>query len=362
MQGPVQPNPGRRAGDPDGMSGQDSGGLKDWQRNTWFGPTPPDSNPFDEPEDSPELLEERSDNVSNRSGSFWNEQEQTGYQYSTEQLKKQSASEGAAGRSPGKKDHRVSLRAALITAAFLMAAILVVYFGVFRIREIRVIGNSSISAADVIRFSGIRKGGSILLLSEKETEECLNASAVSAAMEQGNYNYLRLQFRYLEKELPGTVILAVREREACCFLTWCGILYVMDKSGMVLYETEDTGMRDRMELVEVKGLEIRSGAHVGQTMVLSSAAQETVFKDLFLEMKVLGCTGQIREVDLSNTASILLSTRNGLTVAMGNGQSLHAKLRSLLLVQEKLAEMGQSGGTLNVSNPETPSYSPPSSP
>ena len=357
MQGPGQPSPGRRAGDSARTSGQ-GGELKDWQKNTWFGPVPnsPD-NPFEEPDDAPELLEQRSDNVSKRTGSFWNDQQTTGYQYSTSEVNGQ---QNRNGNGPGKKkkEHRIHLRTVGILVLLLVTAVLVVYFGIFRIREIRVIGNSVISDADVIRFSGIRKGESILRLSEEETERRMNAAAQSAAVNLGNYNYYRLQFRYLEKEMPGTVTIAVREREACCFLTWCGIMYVMDKSGMVLYESEDPTMRDRVELVEVKGLDIRSGAQAGQTMVLSSATQALIFKDLFLEMKVLGCTGRILEADLSNPSSILLTTRDHYTVSLGDSESIHAKLRSMLLVLQKLAEMGKTGGSVNVSNPELPSYSP----
>ena len=358
MQGPGQQPPRRRAGDSSGMPGSPDGGLKDWQKNTWYGPAPANSNPFEEPEDAPELLEARSRNVSEHTGEFWSEKPQTGYQYSRDQLN--SASGRKAGKTPEitKRDRVVSLRAVLILAGLLVTAVLVLFFGVFRIREIRVVGNSAISSADIIAFSGIKKGESILTLSEDETERKLNAAAMKAASDLGNYNYYRLQFRYLEKEMPGTVTIAVREREACCFLTWCGILYVLDKNGMVLYETEDADMRNRMQLVEVKGLDIRSGAHVGQTMVLSSATQELIFKDLFMEMKVLGCTDQIREADLSNLSSILLSTRDGYTVSMGNSESIHAKLRSMLLVRQKLIEMEKTGGSINVSNPAAPSYSP----
>ena len=356
MQGPGSQIPGRRAGDPSGSPGGADRGLKDWQKNTWFGPAPSNSNPFEEPEDSPELLEARSSNVSDRSGDFWDEQK-TGYQYSTGKSGQKPARSAAASREH--RERVVSLRAAAIVVLLLVTAAAVLYFGVFRIREIRVTGNRDISAADVIRFSGIRRGDSILRLSEKETERRMLSSAMSAASSQGNYNYYRLQFRYLEKEMPGTVTIAVREREACCWLTWCGIMYVMDKNGMVLYETEDAGMRDRVRLVEVKGLDIRSGAQAGQTMVLSSASQELLFKDLFLEMKVLGCTEKIREADLSNPSSILLTTRDpAFTVALGDSTFFHAKLRSMLMVMDKLAEMGKTSGSINVSNPESPSYSP----
>ena len=357
MQGPVQPSPGRRAGDPGSASGGDQGNLKDWQKNTWFGPAPANGNPFEEPESAPELLEARSSNVSNHTGSFWNSQEQTGYQYNTAELKKTNRQT----YRPEPKEHRerrVSLRALAIIFGLLLTAFLAVYYGVFRIREIRVIGNASVSASDIIRFSGIRRGDSILRLSEEETERRLYSAAVSAANETGNYNYYKLQFRYLEKEMPGTVTIAVREREACCFVTWCGIMYVMDKNGMVLYETENPSMRDEVLLVEVKGLDIRSGAHLGQTMVLSSAVQELIFRDLFLEMKVLGCTDRIREADLSNPSSILLTTRDNFTVSLGGSESLHAKLRSMMLVLDELKKMGKTGGSVTVINPETPSYSP----
>ena len=358
MQGPSPQRPGRRAGDPspNGLSGMPDGNLKDWQKNTWYGPAPLNSNPFEEPEDAPELLEARSSNVSDHSGDFWESQEPSGYSYTSEDGKKKT---GHIRQGKQRSRERViSLRTAGILVLLLVTAVLALFFGVFRIREIRVIGNRDISSADVIRFSGIRRGASILTLSEKETEERLIASAAKTAGETENYNYYRLQFRYLEKELPGTVTIAVREREACCWLTWGGILYVMDKSGMVLYETEDLDMRYKMELVEVKGLTIRSGAQVGQTIVLNSASQEQIFHDLFMEMKVIGCTGMIKEADLSNPSSILLTTRDPFTVSLGNSDFLHAKLRSMILVREQLLQMEIYNGSISVSNPETPSYSP----
>ena len=355
MQGPIPPDRGRRAGDSAGMPGSPDGNLKDWQKNTaWFGPIPSDTNPFEEPEDAPELRELRSSNVSDHSGDFWSDRQQTGYQYSLGKKKET----GKAYTDTRQKERRVSLRAFAVLALLLVTAVLVMYFGVFRIREIRVEGNSVISAADVIRFSGIRKGGSILQLSETETEKRLVSAALKAASDTGNYNYNRLQFRYLEKELPGTVIISVRERETCCYVTWCGIIYAMDKTGMVLYETEDTAMREQMKLVEVKGLDIRSGAHVGQTLVMSSAAQAQVFRDLFMELKVVGYTENIAEADLSNLSSIILTTRDNFTVGLGGSEYLHAKLRSMKLVCAKLLEMGKTGGSVNVSKPEEPSYSP----
>ena len=134
-------------------------------------------------------------------------------------------------------------------------------------------------------------------------------------------------------------------------------MFVMDKNRMVLYETEDPTIRPA-SLVEVKGLNIRGGDHAGQTLTLNSAVQQSIFDNLFLELKVLGCTSIIEEVDLSNTSSILLVTRDGYTVSLGDRERIHAKLRSMLYVREKLLELGKNGGSINVSVPETPTYSP----
>ena len=68
----------RTAGDRTGIAGNGDG-VRDWQRNTWFGPAPLNSNPFDEPEDAPELKEKRSENVNEHLGDFWNAPGQ-GYQ------------------------------------------------------------------------------------------------------------------------------------------------------------------------------------------------------------------------------------------------------------------------------------------
>ena len=148
----------------------------------------------------------------------------------------------------------------------------------------------------------------------------------------------------------------MKERETCCWLIYCGILYTMDKNGVVTYESEDTSVRPA--LVQVKGLDIRSGCALGQTIVLNSAVQQLLFREIFLEMKVLKCSDLIEEVDLSNPSSILLMTREGITVSLGDYQNLHAKLRSMLLVREAVLNMNYQKGSINVSNPVSPFYSP----
>ena len=92
--------------------------------------------------------------------------------------------------------------------------------------------------------------------------------------------------------------------------------------------------------------------------MLNSAVQQSIFENLFLELKVLSCLPIVQEVDLSNTSSIFLITRDGYTVSLGDRERIHAKLRSMMYVREKLLELGKNGGAINVSVPEKPTYSP----
>ena len=358
MEGPGNNRPVKRAGDSNSPHG--APGVRDWQKNTWTGPMPMDASPFEEPEDAPELLKDRSENLSDREGAFW-QQATTGYQHTAGGESRQAAAARTAQSSPKpkKKKNRSSpgMRAALALVALAGITVCVLYFIVFRVREIRVEGNQLISRSDVIRLSGIQYGSSILTLSEETTGRDMEARAVSEAKRTGNSNYYSLQFRYLDKLMPGTVVISVKEREPCCWMTLRGIMFVMDKNRMVLYETEDPTIRPA-SLVEVKGLGIRGGDHAGQTLTLNSAVQQSIFDNLFLELKVLGCTSIIREVDLNNTSSILLVTRDGYTVSLGDRERIHAKLRSMLYVRDKLLELGKSGGSINVSVPESPIYSP----
>ena len=340
MDGQNQDYRPQTAGERRNASGPD-GGVRDWQRNTWFGPAPLNNNPFEEPEDAPELKEIRSANVTEHAGDFWNspEKSNTGPVPSGK-----AAQSGVRSRTEKKRTRPRTYRLIAGGVLFIAAILLILRFAVFSVKQIYVNGNSTISAEEVIRASGIHRGDYILSLNEETVEERITSD-------------YRLQFRYMATQLPSTVVLSVREREPCCWLTYCGIMYVMDKNRMVLYESEDPSEQPQ-NLVEIKGLEVRSNTLVGQYINLGSETQQSIFSELFLEMKVLGCIDKIQEADISNTGSILLFTRDGYTAALGDRSNIHAKLRSLLLVQEELTEQGYTGGTISVTNPEAPIYTP----
>ena len=327
----------------------DQAPLREWQKNTWYGPAPVNENPFDEPEDAPELREMRSESLNNRSGAFWETDPQHqitgGYRFGVPKNHESPTASGTrdAEKKAKARKHR-PWHTALLGFAAAAALWALLYYVVFTVRDVRIVGNDRIPASEIIRLSGVRTGMPLLSLSGETVEQRLKQNPT-------------LKFRYMEKQMPGTVILAVKEREACCWMTWNGILYTMDKQRMVLYETEDLSVRPS-ELVKVDGLEIRSTAIVGQTLMLDRPEQQEIYSNLFLEMKVLGCTELIEEADLSNISSLLLTTRDGFTVSLGDAGNIHAKLRAMLITRDELLRRGYQGGVINVILPESPVFSP----
>ena len=69
MEGPGNNQPVKRAGDSNNPHGAPE--IRDWQKNTWTGPMPMNVSPFEEPDNAPELLQQRSENLSDRNGAFW---------------------------------------------------------------------------------------------------------------------------------------------------------------------------------------------------------------------------------------------------------------------------------------------------
>ena len=74
--------------------------LRDWQKeDTWYGSFPVPENPFDEPEDAPELRDLRSEELNNRSGQFW-ESQTNGYRFGQERSDGPEGSSGSEKKDP----------------------------------------------------------------------------------------------------------------------------------------------------------------------------------------------------------------------------------------------------------------------
>ncbi|MGN0777647.1 MAG: cell division protein FtsQ/DivIB, partial [Aristaeellaceae bacterium] len=293
------------------------------------GPYPLD--PFDEPSNAPELRQQRSDNLYNKERTFW---------HTVGELQNGAATAPVA---PVSRQDGHALRWMVLILAVVVAAGFLVCGTVFRVREISVQGNSTISDEEVIRLSGIREGMNTLALDHDTAEQ---------GVESNRY----LSFVCLDVQLPDKLVIQVRERTPAAVIEHCGILYTADNRGMVLEESLDTEQA-HPGLVAVEGMGIYT-CEVGKQLVLKKSAQLEVYATVLLELKVMSATEQILELDMNDMDNLFLVTVDGYSVRLGNSDSLHAKLRAMLMTLEWLREQEQYQGTLDVSSPVNPTYIP----
>ncbi len=301
------------------------------------------------------LVEQRSRTVREHRGSFWASVRNDG-----KDGPKHAGADGSASSNPGgaasgaqtavsgpmpsTQPHpggRVMVYV-LLVLAMLIGVTVMVGTELFRITDIRVVGNHVVPAEEVIRLSGVRKGGNILALSDDRIAEAIS----------GN-RYLKL---VCVEHDNHTVTLQVYEREAAAFTVVRGIYYVMDRRGMVLEEYADEGGM-AAHLIRADKLNVHS-CIVGKQLSLYDEGVMDAYIQLMLEFKAMGIADQIKELYLDDLDNISLSTRSGYYVRLGDETYLHGKLRSMTLVMEELQNRGYQGGTIDVSVREKPTYSP----
>ena len=293
--------------------------------------SPPPADPFDEPGEAPELRMDRSENLYNREDRFWDHVE--------------SAQEGShhprEATSPRAEGH--TLRWLLLSVAVAACVGFLVYGAVFRVRSVTVEGCRVISPEEVIRLSGISIGMNTFSISDDQVE---------AGVESNRY----LSFVCVDRQLPDRVVIQVRERTPASQVKYCGIAYTLDNRGMVLEESQNTSETPE-DLVLVNGLNIRR-CMVGESLQLHSDSQMSVYTELLVELKVMSALDEVSELDLTDMDNLFLVSRDGYTVRLGDAGSLHAKLRAMLLTRDHLNADGHTGGTIDVSTPVNPTYTP----
>ncbi len=278
--------------------------------------------PFGEPGVDPELKKQRSKNLTRKKGGFWE-------------------------ATPEEKARRSRRTARIVAAAVLCVVIAcaVMYYGVLRVRTIQVVGNSQVSAEAVINLSGVKIGDSTLRIDTDEAKRLINSNRY-------------LVFQSIDCELPGTVTIHVKERTAAAVMNYCGINYTIDHKGMVLEESEDVSATSGLPLISGMDISGQFGCVVGRVITVSNSAQLVTMKEILVEMKVLKAEGEITKIKMSDLSHILLETKEGYSVSLGNNSNIHAKLKSMLAIKDKLNSMETGSGTIDVSEPESPTFLP----
>ena len=284
--------------------------------------------PFDEPGVDPKLKRQRSAKVYSRKDPFWD---------APDAARPSDKPRSHAGSHVGRK--------VLVSLAVLLVVGVVLYGMVFRVRTIEVEGNAQISDEEIIALSGVNLGASIARVDVAKAKAGIN-------------NHCYLVFQELERQLPNRVIIRVKERSAAAVMYYCGYNYTIDAQGMVLEETAD--LTDTGGLTQVSGMDISDqyGCKVGYPLRVSNQARLVALKEIMVELKVLSAQSEVTMIKLSDLSHILLETREGYSVSLGDTSEIHAKLKAMLAIKEELNKMGKGPGTIDVGSPEEPTFLP----
>ena len=325
--------------------------MQDWQQPVppqgWTGPqqpmyqtgpVPPPPDPFGETVSvDPSLMNDRSRNLYERKDPFWDAPDQVHRKKRAEDKLVEKRAGRHAGSHAGQR---------LLVTLMVVAVICGVLYGaVFRIRTISVEGNVNIPDAEIIRIAGLRQGDSIFSLNEKTIARAVN----------GNHYLI---FDSVSRQMPSSVTITVKERTPAAVMNYCGINYILDNKGMVLSETEEP--ENTLGLPEISGMELVGayGATVGRKLNVNVPLQLSTMSTILIELRVMSAEHLVTRVMMSNLGQLLLETADGYSVHLGDYSRLHEKLRSMLYIREYLNGNGSKTGTIDVSDPEKPTFIP----
>ncbi len=213
---------------------------------------------------------------------------------------------------------------------------------VFRLTTVYVVGNVTKTPQQVAAASGLVKGLNMFSVNEDEVRRNLASDHT-------------IVFEGMQKDYPSTIYLYISERESVASIQWLGLLYTLDGEGMVMDEANSTELPSGMP--SVTGLQVTS-IHVGQKLEVRNQKQMQAYYDIISELKQQYYLDQITEINLSDTDNLYLQTVNGISVRLGTGEYIRAKIGAIRTDIPYLEQLGKSTGVLDVSTPEDAKYSP----
>ncbi|MFH1880404.1 MAG: cell division protein FtsQ/DivIB [Bacillota bacterium] len=207
---------------------------------------------------------------------------------------------------------------------------------VFRLQTVYVIGNHTRTAGHIASLSGIEKGDNIFAVSEDKVRDSL---------ETDHWMILK----HLYKQYPGEVYLFVDEREIVATMQWLGIQYMLDIDGMVLEEY--SGVSYGGKVPTVYGFNV-SNAIVGDFLSVRLKSQLIAYSSIVSELTIQQFNEQVESINVTDPDQLTLLTADGITVQLGNGDYMRAKVGALRTYIAYLQQLGETNGVLDVTVPE----------
>ena len=187
-------------------------------------------------------------------------------------------------RRPVRRRRDLKWLLAIPVAALVVWFVLTHY--VFLIRNVEVVGAGDMPIQDVVRLSGIPLGGRL---------DDVSGQALRANVESNG----RLAFVSVEKKLPNTLVLTVRQRSRDAITTLAGKLLVLDSDGYVV-SAGDAAPTDSLPYV----LGLKASTYRVGRQVDAPDSRLNAMKAVLEALKAQNAAGYVSEINLTHLSEI----------------------------------------------------------
>lgn len=228
----------------------------------------------------------------------------------------------------------------VVVLLMFMVAAVILYEAVFVVRRVVVSGEMSASSDQITRLAKVEFGKSIWNIDHDEIKENLEST--------GKY-----ALDGVKVDLPGTLILDVRERSRNGMILNGGKILVLDAEGYVVEVCasipEDGG-------VFISGLGATS-YRLGEKISAPERSLETM-EAVLNAISDHHAEEYVSELNLSQLKNIWLTTRTGLRVELGDISGMDRKILWMRTAVADLEQRGDTTGTLDISSGNNADYTP----
>jgi cell division protein FtsQ len=230
----------------------------------------------------------------------------------------------------------------LLSLLVLLGVGVILHSTLFRLKQVQVVGISHRTPEEVVTLAGVAMGDNILLMDEEKIRDKINSDRY-------------LVFQSMQRDYPDGLIIEVYERKPIANIQSMGMQYTLDGEGMVLEQTQMLQLEEGM--VAVTGMQIVSSV-LGQYITCQAAEQLSAYRQVMTELAAQGAASQISELNLQDMDNLYLISVDAFTIRLGDDTDIRAKIGSMRTVLEWLRQNGQEKGSVDVSAPVNPTYSP----
>lgn len=256
------------------------------------------------------------------------------YQYQPqEEIPSSSAAVERAQKAHARRKTHVFFRF-LVLLTIVTVGVVVAQQTFFRLETVYVIGNEEKTPQQVVIASGLARGHNMLGIEEVD---------VARRMAEDH----TIIFKGMQKEYPSTIYLYIEERKTVATMQWLGMLYTLDRQGMVMHMENSSILPPGLPVVT--GFKANS-VTVGQLLGLKDTRQLEAYQAILYELEQQMYADQVSEINLADPDNIYLVTLEGVTARLGNGEWMEGKIGAVKTCMGYLRQLGKTDGVLDVAD------------